>query len=210
MARARGAAGRRLAGRAGGDRGDAAVRGAGIRRGATGRRARWRPRAAPADATRDLRGARRRDQLLRHAGGGGDRAAAVEPASAPLEPDADGAGRVRRDAPACAARSSSRSSTCGRSRSASGSTSCAGCPTRRCCWRPSTRAAQGLYDRAINTAERTSARHDFGAALPDAVPRAVRRRGAGARGRRGAAVRHRAPGVALRRRTSCPPPARSG
>ena len=38
----------------------------------------------------------------------------------------------------------------------------------------------------------------FRPALPDAVPRAVRGRRAGARGRRGAPVRHRAPGVALR------------
>ena len=38
----------------------------------------------------------------------------------------------------------------------------AGSTTMRFCSPPSTRAAQGLYDRAINTAERTIARHDFG------------------------------------------------
>ena len=69
---------------------------------------------------------------------------------------------------------------------------------------------EGLYDRAINTAERTSTRHDFG--LRYLMP--FREQFAAAaqeqRGRRGAAVRHRAPGIALRRRTSCPRRARSG
>ena len=64
--------------------------------------------------------------------------------------------------PPCAARSSSRSSTCGRSRSGSGSTSCAGSPTRRCSLAAEYARREGLYDRAINTAERTSTRHDFG------------------------------------------------
>ena len=112
-----------------------------------------------------LRPARRRGARAR-------RGAAGAAEERPADRRRRSARRLRRAAGACAACSSSRSSTCGRSRSANGSTSCAGWTTTRCCWPPSTRAGYGLYDRAINTAERTVARHDYALALHDAVPRA--------------------------------------
>ena len=68
----------------------------------------------------------------------------------------------------------------------------------------------GLYDRAINTAERTATRHDFGLRYLMPFRDAVRGGGARQRRRHGAAARHRAPGVALRPPTSCRRRARSG
>ena len=56
----------------------------------------------------------------------------------------------------------------------------------------------GLYDRAINTAERTRERHDFATALPDAVPRALRGRRAATSPSTRRCCSARAAGVALR------------
>ena len=165
----------RVAGRAGRDRGHAAGARRRIRHGATGRRARSPPPAGRAEAAAIHAATRRRDQLLRHAVGRGDRTAAGGRAARRSSADAASAGDLRRRAPPCAARSSSRSSTCGRSRSASGSTSVRGLPDEALLVAAEYARREGLYDRAINTAERNVGPARFRAALPDAVPPAVRR-----------------------------------
>ena len=132
------------------------------------------------------------------------------PASDAARAVAGGARRVRRARRRAARRQARRARHARRSRSASGSTSCAACPTTRCCSRPTTRAAPGSTTARSTPPSARTARHDFALRYLTPFRDAVRRRGARPRRRRGAAVRHRAPGVALRRRTSCRPPARSG
>ena len=125
-------------------------------------------------------------RLLRAARGRGARAAASTRTSRPLPPTADGARHSARG-PTCRARvklaeldlrpESQREWSYDRAR-----------PRRRraAAWRRTTRSAQGCNDRAINTAEPHARAPRLRAALPDAVPRLVRGRGARQRGRPGA------------------------
>ena len=128
----------------------------------------WRARALIAkgkrdEGARDPRVARQRDELLRHARRRGAWARATScPSAIPLEPAPGGARGVRATRADVQARaSSSSSSTCGPSRCASGRTSCAACPTTSLLLAADHARRVGLYDRAINTADRTQARHDY-------------------------------------------------
>ena len=184
------------------DRRDAARRSGRSRRGATGRRARSSPSGRADEARRALRRARRRDELLRRA----RRRSARRSASSrcrramPLEPPPARSPRSAR-APTCGARSSSPSSTCAPSRSANGSTSCAASDDDALLLAAEYARRAGLYDRAINTAERTQ-RAPRLRRCATSTPFRTEFDGRGARPgrRRRAALRHRAAGIALRPR----------
>ena len=147
----------------------------------------WRARALVATGQRD-EGARdlRRRSPTRRSFYGMLAAEAHRPAvhrcpsSIPLEPVAGGARRVRRARRTCKrAVKLAELDMRPESHARVGSTSCAACPTTtRCCSPPIMRAASGLYDRAINTADRTAGAPRLRAALPDAVPQRVRSGGA--------------------------------
>ena len=109
----------------------------------------------------DLRGARRRVQFLRPARGGSARAAnrARQRSSTPIGGRARAVRRATGDPPRGEA---GASSTCGRNRSANGCTSFAGRDDDGLLLAADYARRAGLYDRAINTADRTKERHDFG------------------------------------------------
>ena len=179
-----------------------------IPRGDTGRRARSSASGRTADAAAALRRARRRDQLLRHAVGGGDRTSGRS-------------SRARRSSPTPMRwpRSARRAGV----RRAVKLAQLDMRPESQREWLYVVRGLpddalllaaeyarrEGLYDRAINTAERTSARHDFGLRYLMPFRDAVR-------GRRAGATRStwRSCSASLARsraspRTSCPRRARS-
>ncbi len=112
-----------------------------IRHGATGKRALSPPRAGGPKQRRSMPGWPARSASTaccrRRRSDSGRRPRARR--SRPMSPR----WRTSVATPPCAARSSSRNSTCGPSRSASGTTSCADSPTRLCSWPPSTPAARG-------------------------------------------------------------------
>ncbi len=126
----------------------------------------WKARALAAAGharrrERHLRGARLRFRLLWRARRRGARPCASRPRLAP------GSRMSRRCRPlACSRASGAPSSwprwTCAPIRDANGCTSCVDATTTACIVAAEYARRAGLYDRAINTAERTSVRHDFG------------------------------------------------